>query len=238
MLSTNVAFGDQRHSTRWKRDRFGRGETEAIDKMTAMSPVRARNRKSRYDRPRAGSLSTARNGFGRRLLQGARPPADGKAARRVVGYSKSAGRLAHVSGIVEEHVLISLVQAGVRAETLAAVGLIPMVEVAWCDGIGCSPGRDAVLNAAVAMEFTRFGAPTSCSSSGSMSSPILKSSRPGRNTSMSCPGSRPKRALRRCERYARSRRRVAAAAGGFLGLSTISKHEQAKIDELAKAWDA
>ena len=30
---------------------------------------------------------------------------------------------------------------------------------------------------------------------------------------------------------------VAAAAGGFLGLSTISKHEQAKIDEIAKAWE-
>jgi hypothetical protein len=32
--------------------------------------------------------------------------------------------------------------------------------------------------------------------------------------------------------------RVAAAAGGFLGLATISKHEHAKIEELAKAWDA
>jgi len=30
--------------------------------------------------------------------------------------------------------------------------------------------------------------------------------------------------------------RVAAAAGGFLGLNTISKHERAKIDELANAW--
>ena len=32
------------------------------------------------------------------------------------------------------------------------------------------------------------------------------------------------------------RTRVAESAGGFLGLSTISKHERAKIDELAKAW--
>ena len=31
--------------------------------------------------------------------------------------------------------------------------------------------------------------------------------------------------------------RVAAAAGGFLGLETISTHERAKIDEFAKAWD-
>ncbi len=32
--------------------------------------------------------------------------------------------------------------------------------------------------------------------------------------------------------------RIAAAAGGFLGLAAISKHEQAEIDEFAKAWDA
>src|SRR5207253_7165559 len=58
-------------------------------------------------------------------------------------------KLAHVTGIVEDHVLVSLVQAGVRAETLAAVMLIPLVEVAWCDGSVASEERDAVLNAAV-----------------------------------------------------------------------------------------
>ena len=30
---------------------------------------------------------------------------------------------------------------------------------------------------------------------------------------------------------------VASAAGGFLGLATISKHERAKLDELSKAWE-
>ena len=32
-------------------------------------------------------------------------------------------------------------------------------------------------------------------------------------------------------------KRVAEAAGGFLGLATISKSEQSKIDEFAKVWD-
>jgi hypothetical protein len=31
---------------------------------------------------------------------------------------------------------------------------------------------------------------------------------------------------------------VASSAGGFLGLSTISKHEHQKMDEIAKAWEA
>src|SRR5438046_4515608 len=58
-------------------------------------------------------------------------------------------KVAHVTGIVEDHVLSSLVQAGVRAETLAATMLIPLVEVAWCDGSVAPEERDAVLNAAV-----------------------------------------------------------------------------------------
>jgi len=59
-------------------------------------------------------------------------------------------QLAHVSGIVEERVLDNLVKAGVTAETLAAVSLIPMVEVAWVDGSVTPEERDAVLNAAAA----------------------------------------------------------------------------------------
>src|SRR5437764_11015248 len=58
-------------------------------------------------------------------------------------------QLAHVTGIVEDHVLASLTQAGVGAETLSAVLLIPLVEVAWCDGLVAPEERDAVLNAAV-----------------------------------------------------------------------------------------
>src|SRR5438552_13960257 len=59
-------------------------------------------------------------------------------------------KVAHVTGLVEEHVLASLVHAGVRAETLAAMMLVPLVEVAWCDGAVAEEERDAVLNAAVA----------------------------------------------------------------------------------------
>src|SRR6478752_3295294 len=59
-------------------------------------------------------------------------------------------KLAHVSGIVEQHVLDHLLKAGVTAETLTAVTMIPLVEVAWVDGSISAEERDAVLNAAVA----------------------------------------------------------------------------------------
>ena len=60
-------------------------------------------------------------------------------------------KLAHVSGIVQEHVLLNLVKAGIKAETLAAVTTIPMVEVAWCDGAVSAAEKAAVLNAAAKM---------------------------------------------------------------------------------------
>ena len=56
--------------------------------------------------------------------------------------------LAHVSGILDEQVLLNLVKAGVRAETLAAVTLIPLVEVAWSDGAVTADERTAILKAA------------------------------------------------------------------------------------------
>jgi hypothetical protein len=56
--------------------------------------------------------------------------------------------LAHVSGILDDKVLANLVKAGVRAETLMAVTLIPLVEVAWADGSVSEDERAAVLKAA------------------------------------------------------------------------------------------
>ncbi len=56
--------------------------------------------------------------------------------------------LAHVSGILDEKVLANLMKAGVRAETLMAVTLIPLVEVAWADGSVSEDEREAVLKAA------------------------------------------------------------------------------------------
>ncbi len=56
--------------------------------------------------------------------------------------------LAHVSGILDDKVLSNLLKAGVRGETLIAVTLIPLVEVAWADGSVSEDEREAVLQAA------------------------------------------------------------------------------------------
>src|SRR5687767_3627501 len=57
-------------------------------------------------------------------------------------------QLAHVSGILDERVLKNLVKAGGQDETLIALTLIPLGEVAWADGAVSQEEREAVLKAA------------------------------------------------------------------------------------------
>ena len=147
-------------------------------------------------------------------------------------------KVAHVTGIVEDHVLTSLVQAGVRAETLAAVLLIPLVEVAWCDGSVAAEERDAVLNAAVGQ-----GIHPDSASYGLLKHWLDERPDPRIITAWKeyvheLARITPKETIAAMKKHMVDRsHRVAAAAGGFLGLATISKHEHAKIDELAKAWN-
>jgi hypothetical protein len=146
-------------------------------------------------------------------------------------------KLAHVSGIVEEHVLSSLVKAGVRSETLAAVGIVPMVEVAWCDGTVAPEEREAVLNAAVAQGIHPDSAAYDLLKHWLDQRPDPHIIEAWKEYVHEMSRVMPKESLTDMRKHMLDRcRRVAAAAGGFLGLATISKHEQAKIDEFAKAW--
>lgn len=148
-------------------------------------------------------------------------------------------QLAHVSGIVEASVLNHLVQAGIKAETLAAVGLVPLVEVAWCDGLVAAQERDAVLNAAAARGIEPDSAAHDLLKHWLDERPDPHVFTAWKEYVHEMSRIMPKEALAGMRKQLMDRaERVAAAAGGFLGLSTISKHERAKLEELSKAWEA
>jgi hypothetical protein len=147
-------------------------------------------------------------------------------------------KLAHVSGIVEVRVLKNLVEAGVRAETLTAVTLIPMVEVAWCDGSVSPEERAAVLNAAAKVGIHPDTTSYDLLNQWLQERPDSHIVAAWKDYVMEAARLMPKGSVAELKRNMVDRcTRVAEAAGGFLGLSTISKHERAKIDELAKAFD-
>jgi hypothetical protein len=56
--------------------------------------------------------------------------------------------LAKASGITKPAVLEELVQLGIRAETVAALSIVPLVEVAWADGTLDAKERRAVVDRA------------------------------------------------------------------------------------------
>jgi hypothetical protein len=66
--------------------------------------------------------------------------------------------LAKASGITEPAVLQKLVELGIKAETVAALSLVPLVEVAWADGVLDAKERRAVVErAGVARDSTAGG---------------------------------------------------------------------------------
>jgi hypothetical protein len=146
-------------------------------------------------------------------------------------------QLAHVTGIFEERVLASLVQAGVRAETMTAVTLAPMIEVAWCDGNVSPEERDAILNAAaqegIKPDTAAYGLLKSWLQQRPDAHIIAAWKEYVRDVSRQMPADAvaalKKRMIDRVTK-------VASAAGGFLGLATISRDEKLKIDELSQAF--
>jgi hypothetical protein len=74
-----------------------------------------------------------------RLLDRMKQQAEAQSAREA---------LAQASGITNPAVLDRLMELNIRAETVAALALVPLVEVAWADGTLDAKEREAVLAAA------------------------------------------------------------------------------------------
>jgi hypothetical protein len=56
--------------------------------------------------------------------------------------------LREVTGIDDDAILDHLAELGVQVDTLAAIALVPLVEVAWADGKLDGPEKEALLRAA------------------------------------------------------------------------------------------
>jgi hypothetical protein len=143
-------------------------------------------------------------------------------------------KLAHVSGIVQEHVLMELVKAGIKAETLAAVTTIPMVEVAWCDGAVSAAEKTAVLNAAAKMGLQPGAAPYELLERWLIDRPDSRIVVAWKEYVHELGKLMPKATVEAMHKDVIDRCvKVAEAAGGFVGIHRISKIEQATIDDFA-----
>ena len=146
--------------------------------------------------------------------------------------------LAEASGIRDDEVLDRLAALGLDAGTVAALGLVPLVEVAWADREIHEREREAVMRAA-----GEEGA-----AAGSAAHDLLVTwldRRPGRDLLDAWKGYvgalvesldlEERQALR--DGILARARGVAEAAGGFLGVGKVSDAEERKLAELEAAFD-
>lgn len=143
-------------------------------------------------------------------------------------------KLAHVSGIVQEHVLMNLVKAGIKAETLAAIVTIPMVEVAWSDGAVSPAEKAAILNASAKQGLKVGTAPYELLERWLVDRPDSRIVASWKEYVRELAKLMPAETIEAMHQDVIDRCvRVAEAAGGFVGIHRISKIEQATIDDFA-----
>ena len=146
--------------------------------------------------------------------------------------------LRSASGIDDDGVLDKLVEIGISADTLAAVSLVPLVEVAWANGRMQDDERDAILK----------GAHATGVEEGSGAHELLAgwlTEKPDAELFKAWSGYiealREQLAAEQLEVLRRQvidrARAVAAAAGGFLGIKKISDDEERALARLDAAFD-
>jgi len=158
--------------------------------------------------------------------------------RRKLAAQEREEELSAATGITDKMILADLGKTDADIGAIAALGLIPLVEVAWADGRICPGESTAALQAAASM-----GVPE-----GSQAYALLKkwlTNRPSHG--VVAPWKEYVKAL--AKTWGRDRTRhiqkaimgraasVAKSAGGILGLGNkVSAKEQAVLDELDSAF--
>lgn len=143
--------------------------------------------------------------------------------------------LSAASGITDDAVLDQLVALDIRSDTLVALSLVPLVEVAWADGTMDDNERSAILSAA---ENSGIGGESAALLDGWLvtqpSSEVLSA---WKDYVAALTSTMDAAARDELEKELLSRARtVAESAGGILGFGTISSEEEEKLKELAGAF--
>ena len=147
--------------------------------------------------------------------------------------------LSDACGIKNSEVLDRLVNANISPETITALTLIPLIAVAWADGEMDPKEIDAIRQAT---ESAGIEPDSVCRQLldawlAEPPGPELVEAWKGYIRSLVASASTPAvQAVR--DDVLENARRVAAAAGGILGIGSIAKSEQAVIDDLASVFSS
>ena len=145
--------------------------------------------------------------------------------------------LAAASGIDDDATLDKLVEVGISAEALTSLSMVPLVSVAWSDGQIQDNERDAIMKAAA-----QSGIVSATASYGILQAWLEAKPDPGLLDSWkayihSIKESLDETAFSQLKTKVMGRAQaVAEAAGGFLGMGSVSPSETKVLEELAAAF--
>ena len=140
--------------------------------------------------------------------------------------------------IENEEIINALVDLEVEPETLIAFSLVPLVEVAWADGEIQPKERDAIIKAAIERGVEE-GSPT-CTllRNWLQTKPDVKLLEVWKGYIEELKGSLGERSRGHLKSGTMGRARaIAEAAGGFLGVASISAAEKKMLEELEWTFD-
>lgn len=147
-------------------------------------------------------------------------------------------RLVQMTGIQDDAVLREMLDAGIRAETLVAFSLVPVIRVAFADRVMDTAEREAVLKAAANVGITPETASHQLLSTWLDNKPDESLFEAWKHYVQAlCHVAGTTRFEELKDTAIRRAREVAEAAGGFLGLHKISAAEQAVLDEIETVFD-
>ena len=142
-----------------------------------------------------------------------------------------------VLNVQNEELLDALIELGVEAETLVALSLVPLVEVAWADGAIQDKERAAILKAAEERGVTPGGATHDLLENWLKMKPRPELLEVWRGYTEELMASLQGAARDQLKSSSLGRARaVAEAAGGFLGLGSISAAEKKMLEQLERAF--
>ena len=146
--------------------------------------------------------------------------------------------LSAASGIEDKEALDALIEHKIDPQTLLVVGLIPMVAVAWSDGVLESGERDAIAKAADGVGVKEGSASFDLLQSWLSSKPDDELLNAWKSYIGALAGTLDETALGQIRDQVMGRAEATAvAAGGFLGLGNkVSESEQQVIDDLKQTF--
>lgn len=143
--------------------------------------------------------------------------------------------LSAASGITDDAVLEELIALDIRSDTLAALSLVPLVEVAWADGTIEDDERSAILSAA--KEAGLSGESAALLDGWLVTRPSHEVVSAWKDYVAALASTMDAAAKDKLKQDLLGRARtVAESAGGFLGIGKISIEEEAKLEALARAF--